>query len=233
MYVVYLLPPGTGKEKDNDMGKLDSIFKKIADASLSGGGNNIRDGIYKLAVEKCLVNDEAHSGTVFIVEFRVLEAAANGALDENGRPVVPNAVGTTCSMVCNVTKHESAFGNLKKFLYGALGGLNYTPDQVTDELIKELFVDDPTMLRGVVVRDETYRTINKGRANPANAGKPLTLNKWTSIPQTEEDVAAVKSILDSTEAKAETAATATAATTTTTTTTTTPAKTGLLGALKR
>lgn len=192
----------TPNPNDNDKGnnmsnKLNTLFKKIADAANTGGGNNIRDGIYKLAVEQCVLNDEAHSGTVFIVEFRVMEASPSGALDEQGRPVTPNQVGTSCSMVCNVTKHESAFGNLKKFLVGSLAGLGYSADQVTEDLIKQVFVDDPKMLRGVVVRDETYRSINKGRVNTANAGKPLTLNKWIAVEQTEEDIAKMRAYLDS------------------------------------
>ena len=219
------------------MGKLDNIFKKIAEASATGGGNNIRDGIYDLVVEKCVLNDEAHSGTCFIVEFRVLKSQSAGVLDEQGKPVVPNPEGTTCSMVCNVTKHESAYGNLKKFLVAALGGMGYTPDQITDDLIKQMFVDEPEMLRGLVVHDETYRGINKGRANAANAGKPLTLNKWSPIEQSEEDMEAMKKWL-STPAAIETAAkpTATAVATTVAAETAaaeTPKKSGLLGALKR
>jgi hypothetical protein len=212
------------------MGKLDNIFKKIADASVTGGGNNIRDGLYLLAVDKCILNDEAHSGTCFIVEFRVLEASPSGAVDENGKPVLPNPVGTTCSMVCNVSKHESAFGNLKKFLIAALAGVGYSADQVTDELIKQMFLDEPEMLRGVVVRDETYRGVNKGRANPANAGKPLTLNKWMTVEQTEEDIEAMKAFLDKNAPKAEVA---TKTEETKPAAATAPAKTGLLGAMKR
>lgn len=178
-----------------------NIFKKIADASATGGGNNIRDGIYKFLIEKCAIQ-QGHSGTCFIAEFRVMESTANGAVDEHGKLVVPNPVGSTASMVCNLTKHESAAGNVKAFLQGALGGLGYTPDQIDDELIGQV-VSDANPLRGVQIIDETYRGINKGRANAANAGKPLTLNKWKAVAQTEEDRDKGRAYLDSTQPKAE------------------------------
>ena len=218
---------------------FENIFKKIADASATGGGNNIRDGIYKLLVEKCSIQN-GHSGVCFVAEFRVMESSSNGAVDEQGRTIVPNPVGSTCSMVANLTKHESAAGNIKAFLKGALGGLGYTEDDINDELIAEV-VSDANPLRGVAVRDETYRGINKGRANAANAGKPLTLNKWFAIEQTQDEIAEGASFLDKNAAKADVAATAPAttaaktetATTSTATASTAPAGKKLLGALKR
>lgn len=217
------------------MGKLDNIFKKIADASATGGGNNIRDGLYTFLVEKCSIQ-EGHTGTCLIVELRVMESQASGSLDENGRPIAPNPVGSTCSMVCNVTKHESAYGNVKSFVQAALGGLGYQAAQITNDVIQQVFEGDPEALRGVKVIDETYRGINKGRSNPANAGKPLTLNKWKAVSQTEEDQAAGREFLDNNKPKADaTPAVAPAATAAAETPATTVAVKGggLLGALKR
>lgn len=217
------------------MSKLDTLFKKIAAATATGGGNNIRDGRYKFLIEKCHIQ-EGHTGTCLIAEFRVMEAAASGALDEQGKPVIPNPVGSTCSMVCNVTKHESAYGNVKAFVQGALGGLGYTPDKIDDQVLAEVF-SDANPLRGVAVIDETYRGVNKGRANAANAGKPLTLNKWKSIAQTQEEVQAQAQYLDENVATAEvvqsTTTAATAAASATETVTEKPKSGGLLGAMKR
>jgi hypothetical protein len=182
---------------------FESIFKKIADASATGGGSNIRDGIYSFLIEKCSIQN-GHTGVCFVAEFRVMESSFNGALDEQGKPVTPNPVGSTCSMVCNLTKHESAAGNVKAFLQGALGGVGYTPEMINDELISSVVsADNP--LRGAKVVDETYRGVNKGRSNAANAGKPLTLNKWKSVSQTEEDIAAGRKYLDDNAARAEVA----------------------------
>lgn len=216
--------------------KLQNVFKKIADASATGGGNNIRDGRYTFLIEKCHIQ-EGHTGTCAIVEFRVMESNASGAADEQGKQIVPNPVGSTCSMVCNLTKHESAAGNVKAFMIAALGGLGYTAEQAGDDsVIAEAFSEE-NPLRGVKVIDETYRGINKGRANAANAGKPLTLNKWKAVEQTAEEIAEGAKYLDDNAAKAEVVAkteTATSAATTSTATET-PAKKpgGLLAAMKK
>ncbi len=176
-----------------------SAFKKIADASATGGGSNIRDGLYKFLVEK-VTYQKGHSGEVFIAELRVLESSATGAVDEQGRPVIPNAVGSSCSMVCNLTKHESAAGNAKAFAVAALGGLGFPAEKIDEDMLMRIC--GPTNpLRGCAVIDETYRGVNKGRSNPANAGKPLTLNKWKSIAQTGDDVKTARAYLDSNAAK--------------------------------
>jgi hypothetical protein len=182
---------------------MSGAFAKIAGASITGGGNNIRHGNYTFLIEKVEI-DTKFGGEMFIAEFRVAEAEANGAVDEQGRPVVPNAVGSTCSLVCNLTKFENAKGNALAFLVGAMGGLGYTQAQVTPEVIGEV-TSARNPLRGLAVRDETYAGVNKGRANPANAGKPLTLNKWKSIAQTAEAIAQQRAFLDGNSAKVEAA----------------------------
>lgn len=183
-------------------------FAKVAGASATGGGNNIRDGIYKFLVEKISLQN-GHSGECFIAEFRVIEATANGAVNEQGHPIVPNAVGSSCSLVANLTKHESAAGNAKAFVVNALAGLGYTEDQITAETMAYICSEN-NPLRGLAVIDETYRGVNKGRSNPANAGKPLTLNKWKAISQTEDDVKQQRAYLDANAAKADTAPAASA-----------------------
>lgn len=179
-------------------------FAKIASASATGGGNNIRDGVYKFLVEKVTIQ-KGHTGESFIAEFRVIESAATGATDERGNPVSPNAPGSTCSMVANLTKHESAAGNAKAFIVGALAGLGYTEEQITPEVMGYV-CSEKNPLRGLAVIDETYRGVNKGRSNPANAGKPLTLNKWKAISQTEEDVQKQRAWLDANPPRVDTAA---------------------------
>lgn len=174
-------------------------FAKIAAASATGGGNNIRDGVYEMMVEKVHMQS-GHSGECFIAEFRVLKSSANGAADDRGNPIVPNAVGSTCSMVCNLTKHESAAGNAKAFVENALAGLGVTADKITPDVMAWVCSEN-NPLRGLKVIDETYRTINKGRSNSANAGKPLTLNKWRAITQTKADVEKQRGWLDSTPPK--------------------------------
>ena len=178
-------------------------FAKIASASATGGGNNIRDGIYKLMVEKVQMQT-GHTGECFIAEFRVLDSSPNGAVDEQGRPVIPNAPGSTCSMVCNITKHASAAGNAKAFVEKALEGLGVSPDKINAETMAYVCSEN-NPLRGLAIIDETYRGVNKGRENPANAGKALTLNKWKAVAQTEADVNTGNAYLDATPPKVDTA----------------------------
>lgn len=170
-------------------------FAKVAGASATGGGNNIRDGVYKLLVEKVHIQD-GHSGECFIAEFRVVESQANGAVNEQGQPIIPNAVGSSASIVCNLTKHASAAGNAKAFVVAACAGLGYTEAQITPDVMAYI-CSEKNPLRGLAVTDETYRGVNKGRDNPANAGKPLTLNKWKPVAQTEDDIKRQAAYLDS------------------------------------
>jgi hypothetical protein len=176
------------------MGKQNA-FKKIATAQASGGGNHIRDGKYKFLIDKVFIH-EGDENDSFIAELRVMESEPSGEVDAAGRPIAPNPVGSTCSFVCNF-KFKSAGGNAKAFVMAAVG---CTEEELTPEQLAFVCSDD-NPLRGVAIIDETYRGVNKGRDNPANAGKPLTLNRWKHVSQTEADVAEGKKYLDSTAAK--------------------------------
>jgi hypothetical protein len=173
-------------------------FSKIAGARVSGGGNHIRDGIYKLMVEKAFIQ-QGHKGETFIAEFRVMESTPSSEVDAQGRPIQPNPVGSSCSFVA-VLSTDSGPGNAKAFMIGALGGLGYTEEQVTPDLMGALCGSDNQM-RGLVLADETYRVVNKGRSNPANKGQILTLNKWKPIAQTIDQVKAARAWLDSNPAR--------------------------------
>ncbi len=167
----------------------EDYYSQIAAAAASGGGTYINDGQYKLMIEKMFRKDSnfAGGGTSFITEFRVLESNP----DPNNPAVKPNPVGSTCSVVAVVTKHASAFGNIKALLLGALGAFGYTEEDITPEVIAKAFNSDE--LRGIMLEDTTYRKNIKGGAN---AGKPITLHKWTSIEQSQEQVAKQKADLD-------------------------------------
>lgn len=173
-------------------------FGTIAGANASGGGTWIRDGRYKFMVEKVHLN-EGHSGPCFIAELRVMEADPTGEVDEQGKPVVPNKAGSSCSLVCNLKKHESAAGNAKAFAIGVLGGLGYTPEQITEQVLTAICGPN-NPLRGAVVSDQTYR---KPIRTGANAGKPITLHKWESQTQTQESIKAGRAYLDGTAAVAD------------------------------
>lgn len=179
---------------------MPSALSKIVTARPSGGGNNIRDGRYKYLIEKCLYDPKAFNGELFVAELRVIEAQYNGDVDEKNQPTTPNAVGSTVSMTCLLDKFENAAGNVKAFLLGALAPLGYVEDQITEQLILDCCAAG-NPLRGIVIGNETRRGFNKGRRNPSNTGKPLTLNSWKPISQTAEDIKAQRAWLDANGAR--------------------------------
>ena len=171
-----------------------SALSKIANATPTGGGNYINDGRYLYFVEK-LSYIKGYKGESFIAELRVIEAAASNAVDEQGRPIAPNSVGSTCSMVCNLNQ-SAAGGNAKAFLIALLAPLGYVEADITEERILEVSDPNANPMRGAAIRNSTYSGINQGRDNPANRGKRITKNAWTAVAQTAEDIKAQRSWLD-------------------------------------
>ena len=176
-----------------------SMFGKIAGASASGGGNHLRDGNYVLLVENVML-EKKFGGETFIAEMRVMQATPNGELDDKGNAIVPNKVGSTASLVCNLTKHESAAGNAKAFVLGVLAALGYTEEQITEQLMVEVCDKKVQPLRGMGVECRTYRKVNQGRVNEANKGKPLTLPRWYPIAQDKPSIKAQRAYLDANKA---------------------------------
>lgn len=158
----------------------------ISTANPTGGGTNLRDGKYKLCVER-FFEQSGYTGDCVIAEFRVLEAEAT----EEG--VKPNAVGSSCSSVWNVTKQkEAARGNVMAFL---MAMFDCDKEEITAERYAEC-VDDEHMLRGFVINAETFRKANQGRQVAANAGKIMTVPKFIHYPDnTEEAVEEQKKML--------------------------------------
>lgn len=181
---------------------MSSALSKIEKATATGGGNNIRDGRYLYFIEKVVYNEKGHNGAAYIVEFRVVESESNGDVDEKGVPTIPNPVGSSCSMVCLLDKHESAGGNAKACVLGALTPLGYVESQITEPLLLDL-ASPQNPLRGIAIRNETRRGWNKGRTTAANAGKPLTLNSWKPVAQTAENIMTQRAWLDANASQVE------------------------------
>ena len=172
-----------------------SAFAKIAGSSASGGGNYFRAGNYMLLVESVIL-EKKFAGDTFIAECRIMSATPNGELDEKGNPIVPNKVGTTASLVCELAKHDSAASNAKAFALGVLGALGYTEEQITEPVMVECCDRRAQPLRGMAVEMRTVRKTNQGRKNEANKGKPLDLPRWYPVQQSKEDIKAQRAWLD-------------------------------------
>lgn len=173
---------------------LQEILKKIAEAKPTQGGNFIVDGDYTYLIERIGLSD-GHAGNCFIAELRVLESKKTEA------DVDPNPAGSSVSFVQNLTKYENAPGNVKAFM-NALYGLE--EGQVPAEQAQQILahaIGEGNPCRGMKVRNSTYRKMNQGKANPANRGKMMTLNKFIHVPgQTVETIAQGKAQLDNTSA---------------------------------
>lgn len=171
---------------------MENIFKKIAEAKASQGGNHMKDGDYTYLIEKFIMN-QGHTGTCFIAELRVLEAK------QTESDVEPNPVGSTVGFVANVSKQEAALGNVKAFVLAALGLHDGTPSENVQSILAEA-VGEAQPLRGLRIKNTTYRYVNKGRANPANRGNVITLPRFAHVPgQTPESITAARAELDGTQ----------------------------------
>lgn len=197
---------------------MPGAFSKITTATTSGGGTPIRDGIYKFLVERAFMNN-GHNGECFIAELRVLESSSNGATDDLGKPVIPNPAGSQASLVCNITKYDAAAGTAKKFITAALEGLGYTLETLGDRIAQAqgrqkgsaedaiaYVCSESNPLHGVMVHDQTYQSLNKGRYNTANAGKKMTNHNFGHIQQDEAAVQAQRKYLAENKPKVDTAA---------------------------
>jgi hypothetical protein len=169
---------------------MQDVFGKIAAASATKNGNNLRDGKYRLRIERFVLNT-GHNGTCFIPEFRVMEA------QKTEPDVEPNQPGATVSCVWNVSKHSSAPGNVKGFLL-AVFGLNEAsvpPDKMRELTAAAVGADQP--LRGMEIDCTTIRRVNQGKENPANRGMVMTLPTWQHVAgQTQESVTRARAELD-------------------------------------
>jgi hypothetical protein len=183
-------------------------LSKISQATPTKGGNNIKDGDYLYFITRVSYDERGYSGPTYVFEFRVIEATQNGATDEpkegmpRGNLVVPNPVGSECSLVCLLDKFDNAGGNAKACALAALAPLGYTEEQITEQLLLDISsANNP--LRGVAVRNNTVRQWNKGKKVQANLGKALTINRFAAVAQTEADIAQRRAWLDANPARAE------------------------------
>lgn len=172
------------------------VFQKIANSRASGGGNYIRQGKGRLIV-KSLTLPTLYGGDTFIAEFMVKNSESiPGATDnKTGKPEFANPSGTTVSYVQQLDKFESAPGNVKGFILKLDGS---DDDGDFAGLLKTYVNEDPKAgavnpAKGFEIDYETFLgSVKKG----ANAGKPITLVRWSHVDVTPEQVAANIAALD-------------------------------------
>ena len=148
------------------MGMLDEL-NDIGKARANNKSDFIRDGKGVLLLEECIY-DKMNDGRTWVSRFEVVEAVSKGDLDKDGKPVVPNAVGSHVGWVQQPEKFKSAAGNIKSFVLALLGYSEAEVDanpgsfgQAADQL------RGPTQPgRGMLIGFETYRQATRSGARP-------------------------------------------------------------------
>lgn len=193
-----------------------NLLQKIAASRASGHRYpNHTDGFYVEEIRKVDI-EAAFSGNVFILELGIVEAKVQIA------GIEPNKVGTIAANVINLDTNKSGMGNVKAFLLKVLnvdeetmahsghftccGGTQQNPCQKpagtlmteaerTDEIARTLaaVIAPNQPLMGYLIGNNTYRTKIKGGPN---AGKDFVGNGWVNYPQTREQVAARRALIE-------------------------------------
>lgn len=171
------------------MGISPALAKKIADAKTSVSGNRIKDGEYELLVRK-IICESKYKGTMFIVEFDVVDSAPTH------EKIAPNAPGTECSVAFSLDAPgpggDAAKSNAKQFLLGLLG-LEDGEADFMEKLVE--YCDDDQPGRGMLVNCATYRkTINSGK----NAGTEGCYPRFAQATEgnSDKEIAARRKKLD-------------------------------------
>jgi hypothetical protein len=184
----------TGRKTRTTMALSKDVFRKIAQASASTGGNWIKQGKYIFETKK-LIGEVKQGGPTFIAELVVVSAEPVTDVE------TPNAVGSTASYVQLLEKHKSAMGNAKAFLL-ALDGKEesevgeeefvrmlefYTNSDPKLTMVEngQTFTVSVNPAKGMRIACETYR--QEKRTKP---GEIMTLPRWSTVPQTDEEIAA-------------------------------------------
>ncbi len=169
---------------------MQDVFSKIANASATKGGNNLRDGKYRFVIERVQLHT-GHTGTCIIPELRVVKA------DRTEKDVEPNAVGSTTSCVWNLSQHDSAPGNVKAFVLAVLGLDEASTPPAKMQELSATMVSEGQPFRGIEIDVTTMRRVNQGRKNAANRGQIMVLPNWQHVQgQTRESIASNRTMLD-------------------------------------
>lgn len=161
------------------------ILKKVSQSTVSAGGNNLRDGRYRLALRRFELT-EGFKGSRTVFEFVVVSASKQLVVElKTGKKldIEPNPVGSDVSLVNMLDKHESAFGNTKAAIMG-LAGVTEMDEATVLETMNDMLENGAAV--GRVVDVATYR-----KETQANK-KEITLPKFYPVEQTDEDVERMK-----------------------------------------
>lgn len=168
-----------------------ALLKKIAEASVSGGGNNIRDGRGRLIIKR-LALESGFKGQRFVAEFTVQNSqkmAVSSQKTGEKLDIEPNGPMTDVSWVQLFDEHPNAVGNVKGFILALYGE---TAEPSIDEFMQVLDeVTGKNTAQGMAIDFETYRKVTK------KSGVEIVVPKWFTVQQSDTDIAQAKAWLES------------------------------------
>ena len=191
-----------------------SIAEKIAQSKATGSGNWIMPAKSGVLIIKRVEESTGFKGDKYLVEFYVKASEDDpNARDEKGEvpksPIKANPVGSSCTMTQMFkTNPEMAFGNVKNFCEKVAGikdpsmedflefylsategaAKPETMSQEEHDTYQKMAATQP--LRGHSIGYETVQKWN------GDKDKFLTLPQWRHIPETPEEIAANRAMLD-------------------------------------
>jgi hypothetical protein len=146
------------------------VFSAVTGASVNGGGVYFLAGTYKVKIVAVKMILSRMGENMFVIETEILESDA-----AERRP------GTKCSQVINLSKHESAPGNIKGFMAAAL---DVPADEIT-EAECDLACTEENPLAGTIMR--LACTMTKTRRNT-----DFTIHQWAFISEPDGAIKAPK-----------------------------------------
>ena len=167
----------------------EEILKKIAEANVSSGGNNLRDGKGQLVLQKFELTT-GFNGERAVFEFVVVSSQKKNDVVsvKTGEKldIEPNAPGSTVSIVNMLGKHDSAFGNTKGIVLALWGEAETSNEELL--AVMQMMLDSGAGV-GRVINYDTYRKETKENK------VEIVLPKWFSVEQTDERVEQMKAWL--------------------------------------
>jgi hypothetical protein len=187
-----------------EKGKRASLMQKLKKASMSGAGNNIRDGKYR-AVVKHMGFKTGFKGTRYQIEFiivnsqkvSVVSPKTNLALD-----IEPNSIGSSVDWLCvKLDKDdEPGAGNLKKFVLELVGATEASEEDYLSTLADLSDCDEDGDPLPEAERTEPGKgmciDIETVRIETVKNKKEIVICKFSHVPETQYNQAAMIQWMD-------------------------------------
>jgi hypothetical protein len=186
----------TDENKDDTMANpgRKALLKSLSKASMSGVGNNFKDGKYRLAIKRMALED-GFKGTRFQVTFTVMNALKIAVQSKKTNEVLniePNPVFSDVDwMQTKLTEKDSAGpGNIRRFMCDLFDKKEISDEEYEETLAEMCDIDfetgDPlaeplSLARGMVIDMETIRIVT------AKNKVEIIATKWSNVKQTEEE----------------------------------------------